>query len=145
MLEGLNEFIKKQNDINNIIIAGDLNEDIESKEVKRFSIERGLFDIYGIINTDNNSKRESIYLYRSKCIDTITTTTELLQCVDGYKIVEYNKVILTNHMGYMVDFNLEWYFECKNFNLDQVDSLKLDSKRASHKVLFIEKVEEYIN
>jgi len=34
MLEGLNNFIEQQNEINDIIIAGDLNEDIESKNVK---------------------------------------------------------------------------------------------------------------
>ena len=65
--------------------------------------------------------------------------------MDSCKMVECNKVILTGHRGYIVDFNLEWYFECKNFNLDQVDSSKLDSRRASYKALFVEKVEEYID
>ena len=78
MLEELNNFIEQQNKIGDIIIAGDLNEDIESKNVKQFFIKRGLFNIHSIVNAEYNEARESIYLYGLRCIDTITTTIGLL-------------------------------------------------------------------
>jgi hypothetical protein len=53
-------------------------------------------------------------------------------------------VILTNHQRF-IDINLERYFECKEFDLDKIDSSKLDSRKAMHKALFVEKVEEYID
>ena len=78
IIEGLIEFIEQQEGINNIIIAGDLNEDINSNRIRNLLIEKRLFDIYSIINNEDNSKRKSTYLYSSKCIDIITTTASLL-------------------------------------------------------------------
>jgi len=60
-------------------------------------------------------------------------------------MIKSDESIVTDHRGYLVDFNFERYFECKQFILNNIDSLKLDSRWALHKKLFVEKVEEHID
>ena len=51
---------------------------------------------------------------------------------------------MTEHWGYLVDFNLERYFDSKEFSLNKNNSSKLNSRRATHKIKFAEKVKKYI-
>jgi len=145
MIAGISQYIDKQMKIDNIIIVGDLNKDINSIAIRQLFIEKGLFNIYEIMNLIKETQWESTCKYSVKCVNAIATTAGLLQYVDGCEMIESNELIVTDYRGYLINFNLERYFECKQFVLDDINSLKLDSRWASHKKLFVEKVEEYMD
>ena len=61
---------------------------------------------------------DSSYEYGTKCMDMITTTLDLIKYVDGYRIVNFNDIIITNHRGFIIEFNLEEYFEISQYKVD---------------------------
>ena len=56
MIAELNNFIEQQEEIDNIILTGNLNEDINSNGIRKFFVDRGLFHIYEIINAADETK-----------------------------------------------------------------------------------------
>lgn len=78
MIAGLSKFIEEQENMNDIIIAGDLNKDISLKDIKRFFIEQGLFDIHNIVNETEDRQMDSTYKYGSKYIDIVAATIGIL-------------------------------------------------------------------
>ena len=74
----------------------------------------------------------------------VVATAGIIQCVDGCEIIEYTKTIITDHCGFLIDMNLERYFQSKSFDLDKNNSSKLDLRRAIYKQKCVEKVKEYI-
>ena len=47
----------------------------------------------------------------SKCIDSIAVTESLFNFVEGYQLLEVNKVLDIDHRSYIVNLNLEEYFQ----------------------------------
>ena len=43
----------------------------------------------------------------SKCIDTIAVMPSLMENVEGYKLLEINEVIATDHRAFIIDFLLD--------------------------------------
>ena len=48
--------------------------------------------------------------------------------------------MLTDYKGYLVNINLQEFFEVSYFEIDKIDSSKLDLRRASYKRKFKEKI-----
>ena len=69
----------------------------------------------------------------------------LLEFIDGCKVIDFKEYITTDYQDYLVDISIQEYFELQNFQLDKLDSSKLDSRRATHKTKFKEKLEELIS
>ena len=61
MLKDLSRYIESRNEIDNIIIVGDINEYIKASTIKNFFIQIGVMDIYGVINNANKSPREGTF------------------------------------------------------------------------------------
>ena len=53
---------------------------------------------------------DNTYKIGSRPIDSITALQGIINCIEGYKLVEVNKVVLSDHRGYLVDINFELYF-----------------------------------
>ena len=68
----------------------------------------------------------------------------IIQCIDRCEMIECTETIIIDYCRFLIDVNLERYFQSKSFDLDKNDSSKLDSRRAIHKQKFVEKVKEYI-
>ena len=66
---------------------------------------------------------------------------QLLLCIDRYKVINFNKLFITDYYGFIVDIDMKEYCKVKHFKLDRIDSSKLDSRKASYKAKFIENVE----
>jgi len=66
----------------------------------------------------------------------VAATAKILQCLDGCEMLECTETIIMDHWGFLIDVNLERYFQSKPFSLDINDSSKLDSRRATHKEKF---------
>jgi len=95
-----------------MIVVGDVNENVYSIDFEQFLILNGLMNINKVINGPIESEnRDSTYQYRSNCIDIIAASTNLLEFIDGYSIVDFNQIIITDHRGFLVDVNLEDFFQ----------------------------------
>ena len=44
-------------------------------------------------------------------IDSIATSPGMFEYVKGYKLINYNDIILSDHRGYIVDISFKAYFE----------------------------------
>ena len=54
---------------------------------------------------------DNTYQDRSKYIDTIVVLDSILAFVEGCKLCKVNKILDTDHQGYIVDVNLIEYFK----------------------------------
>ena len=59
--------------------------------------------------------------------------------------METNKIIITDHRSYLIDFNFEEYFYEKFSDWDQINHRMLDPARRSHRNKFVEKLEEVLD
>ena len=117
------------NKVNNILVAGNFNQSLYSKDIEQFMISNGLFEIHNLLNGNNHSKRDNTYIIESKCIDFVAATSRLINDIEGCKLINYNQIIESNHRGYLIDLNLEQYFNMNYFDIDRVNSSQLDSRR----------------
>ena len=69
----------------------------------------------------------------------------LLEVIDRCKMINFNEIISTNYRGYIIDIDLEDYFNMQPFNIDKVKLRQLNSRQAIHKQKFVETIEKYIN
>jgi hypothetical protein len=103
LLKDLTAYIQNQTNINEIILARDLNQDMYSQEIEAFIIESSLYNIKEITNESESLEKDSTYLHRLKYIDLIAASPGLINYINGYKITDFNKLIITNHYKYIVD------------------------------------------
>jgi len=82
-----------------MLLAADLNEEIDSKKIDLFMIENRLLDIYiyRFANRISNKDQLDTYKKGSKCINTIAVTTGLLELIAGCRLIEYNEIILLDY------------------------------------------------
>ena len=100
--------------------------------------------MHELINNPDIENRESIYQNSNKCVDIITAIARLILFIKGCKIINFNKILVTDYREFIANINMEDYRTVNHFQIDRVDSSKLDSQRASHNIKFIDKVEELI-
>jgi len=96
-LKDITDYIANQKDINEILVAGDINQDVYSKEIESFLIANSLFNIHQFINETEQEDKTSAYLYGSKTIDLIAASSRLISFIDGCQLVDFNEIILTDH------------------------------------------------
>jgi len=54
---------------------------------------------------------DNIHIDGSKSIDSIAVTLNIIECIEGCKLLEANEVMITDYRFYLVDINFECYFE----------------------------------
>ena len=54
---------------------------------------------------------DNIHITGSKPIDSIVAIPYIMDSIEGYKLLEANKVLLIDHRLYLVNINLEQYFK----------------------------------
>ena len=54
---------------------------------------------------------DNTYITRSKPINLIAITPNIMECIEGYKLLEANEVMIMDHRSYLVDINFECYFK----------------------------------
>jgi len=87
---------------------------------------------------------DNTYKYGTKCIDIVMCTYGLVEFISGCQMVEYDKVILNDHRGYLVDIEIERYCQCKLSKYDKPCHTILNNTRKNHVKVFNEKVNELI-
>ena len=78
------------------------------------------------------------------CIDSVLVSSRLVEVIDGCKLINFNKIISTDHRGFIVDIDLDEYFNMQHFCIDKIESSIINSRRAKYKAKFIETVNKCI-
>ena len=115
-----------------------------SKNIEAFLIDNGLFEVYNLLNGIELVKRDNMHIEGTKCIDFVAVSNSLVEFIDACELINFNQFIEIDYRGYLVDINLELYFEFDYFDIDKVISSQLNSRRLSHWEKFCEKLEAYI-
>ena len=65
------------------------------------------------VNEVEEKNREDAYEYEcgSKCVDFVLGTEGVMNIVDGIELIECNEKVDSDHRGYLIDVNLEEFFE----------------------------------
>ena len=56
------------------------------------------------------SEMDSTHKKGSKLIDFITAMPRIISCIEGFQLIEVNKIVINNHRGYLININFEIYF-----------------------------------
>ena len=131
--------------MNDIILAGDLNQDIVSREVQQFFNKLGIKDIHQQYNFIELDEIDNTYRDRSKYIDTIAASESILSFVEGCRLYEINEILDTNHRGYIIDIDLKEYFDQEFSSWNQINKSLLDPEKGSHREKFKELVEKMLD
>jgi len=72
----------------------------------------------------------------STLIDTIAMSHGVMEYVEGSRLMECNEIIFTDHRAYIVDINLNNYFDDQISEWDQINRVVLSLSRRSHRNKF---------
>ena len=103
-----------------------------------------MLEIKDMYTTVNNTyyPLDSTYTNESKIIDSTAMTVNLLDFVEGSILIETNEIITSNHRGYIIDMNLEDYFNKTLIIINKINHQILNLSRKSYKEKFNEKLEK---
>ena len=87
MLNELKEYATKSN-VDDVVAAGDLSEDVFSNNAKQFMIELGLFDTHEEVSHTGKEKRDSTRACGTKCVDVVFASEGTLSVKVGIEPVE---------------------------------------------------------
>ena len=141
----IKQHVNKQHDIDDLIIAGDLNQNINANEIKKFFSDIGVEDVHSVINNIRKEEMDKTYVHGSNPIDTIAMSEGLLEYVEGSKLLSHNEIVNTDHRAYVVDVNLEGYFEDEMSSWDDVNHTTLNPSKKSHRIKFVNELEDQLD
>ena len=136
--------IKNNPDINNIIIGGDYNQNLNNNEVKRFQEAIGIYEIHPIINNVQINQIGKTYIHGSNPIDSLATSQGIIDYIDRCKLLSNNDIIELDHYSYIIDVALEDYFDDELSEWDNINKVLLNLARRSHREKFIEELEHQL-
>jgi len=110
ILNQIKQYLNENTSINDVIIVGDYNQSIVSKEIEKFHKEIGVIDIHHKHNNIPKDKLDKTYINRSILINAIVATNRILEYIEGYKLLGYNEIVCSDYRVYIVDIVLEEYF-----------------------------------
>ena len=98
-------------DIDNIIIAGEYNQYVADKEVQKLHNEIGVKEIHAYVNKINIQQLNKTCKNGSKPIDSIVATSRIMEYVKGCEVINYNDIVETDHRAYIIDINAKDFFK----------------------------------
>lgn len=101
----------KEQNIADIIIAGDFNQGISEKAVKEFFAEIEVTDVHSKMNNVAAMHLDKTYKKVSRAIDSIAVSSRVMSYIEGSKLVECSDAVESDHRGYIIDAAMEDYFE----------------------------------
>jgi len=144
ILNQIKDFIQNNN-FNDIIISGDFNQNIASNEIQQFFSEIGVKDIHSTTNNIEITQMDNTNVNGSHPIDSIAATREISDYIEGCQMVDNNDIIYTDHRGYLVDINLEDYFNDQLSYWNENHKVIINPSRRSHREKFVAIIEDKID
>ena len=68
----------------------------------------------------------------SKPIDTVAASYRIIDYVEDSQLLECNDIVFTDHRAYVIDINLEDYFNDQLSSWDEINRVMLNPSRQSH-------------
>ena len=134
----------KEDGVDGVILSGDFNQDISHNTIQRFMRETGMQEIHQVLNEQEEVERDKTYKNSMNQIDAVFASPSVLQYVRGSKLVDFDKIIPTDHRGFLFDIDFEEYFNIKPSTYDKSETRKLNPNNRRHKEKFKEVLEKYI-
>jgi len=144
ILSQIEEYVNSNN-IDEIIIAGDYNQQISSNEIKQFYNKIGVRDVHSVVNNIELNDMDKTYINGRFQIDSIAASNGIMNYIEGCQVVDNNEIIHTDHRGYVIDVNLQEYFDDNFSTWDHINRVMLNPSRRSHKEKFTEIIDEQMN
>ena len=116
----------KEQDITDIILAGDFNQGISEKAVRQFYAEIGVTDVHSKINNVMIIQLDKTYKRGSRAIDSIAASSGIMEYIEGSKLVDYSEIVESDHRGYVIDVAMEEYFEIEFSQWNTIDRVMLN-------------------
>ena len=85
---------------------------------------------------------DSIHINSSKCIDSIAIMVNLLDYIEGSILLESYELIPLDHHRYIIDLNLEDYFEDALTIVEKISYKMINLSSIIHREKFKEAVEK---
>ena len=101
-------------------------------------------DIYQSYNLIPKKSLDRTYIRGSKYIDSIATQN-LLDFVERSKLLEANEVTIIDHRVFLIDINLEGYFEETLSGWEQINRSILNPVKRLHRKKFVELLEQKLD
>ena len=102
--------MNENEDINDVLLARDLNQNIASNKIQAFFREIGVQDVHSMYNNIPLQQLDITYIHSSAPIDSIAVSSGLLDFVEGIQLLDHNEIIMLDHRSYLMDINIESYF-----------------------------------
>lgn len=79
ILDEIVDYVHKQNDVDNILIAGDLNSALSEDEIIIFFNRIGVTDIFSHLHQISVDQRLHLFIRGKECIDTVSGSEGILE------------------------------------------------------------------
>lgn len=103
--------------VDDVTLAGDCKENVESKEIEEFMIINGLIDAFWHVNKEEEGEREKTHI-RGECIYSIAVTNGLLHYLNGCEMMSFNEIIVTDYRGFLLDIDMRSHFKVQMSDYD---------------------------
>jgi len=144
ILRQIKEYVH-ENKIDDIIIGGDFNQGIATNEIQQFFQQIGVQDIHSKINKIPLNQLDKTNVNGSLPIDSIAASQGIYEYIEGCRLVENNEIVHTDHRGYLVDVNLEEYFNDELSSWNAINKVIVNPSRRSHREKFTEIIEQQMD
>ena len=138
----IKKYVNSNEDINDIIIAGDYNQYVVDNEVRKFHAELEVSEIHHKVNNVELRELDKTYKNGSSPIDSIVALSSIMEYVVGYHLINYNEIVERDYQAYVIDINIEEYFDEAFSGWDNINRVILNPPRRSHRNIFVESIEE---
>ena len=121
-----------------------MNQDITSKEIENFFKNCRVEDIHQKLNNVEWKEMDNIYKRGSRLIDIIAVSPGLIEVVEGCVLLEINNIVISDHRSYIIDLNLQRYFDKTFSEWDAINKSTLNPSRRLHREKFIEILDDQL-
>lgn len=129
------------NNVDDVIIAGDLNESANSREIKKFFREIGVEDTHSWINNIALEEMDRTCINGNNPIDAFAASEGLIEYAEGIKLAPRNEIVNSDHRACIADINIEDYFDDEFSYWNSINHVLLNPAKKSHREKFLEELE----
>lgn len=140
----LAQYIHSRNDVQDLLLLGDLNEALHSKRIRTFFIETGIDDVFFTIHNIQLKEWRNTYKIGITYIDTVAASINLIPFLPYVKLENYSNVMITDHSPFVVQFYAVTYFAIGLKILPKAMHLRLDSNKSTDVKRFTYKIEQLL-
>ena len=130
-----------RDDINNIMLTGDINQCLNHDRVKQFFLELGITDLFSTLYDIPLSHRMNTYVRDKNCIDTVACSHNMLPFMSNIQLLPSSSAVTNDHTAFIWKLESDAHFQVNSFRIPKPHHLLLDSNRQSHLKTFREKAE----